>query len=153
MGAKPHICSGPECPCYQCSVCKKRWILKAKIKKHQSFDQCKNQLTPAQVLIDQRQEAPAAGVQPPPVPDPGLQQEDPLLAPGEDGQHGKQDCCTLQVHLYTVNKTVFLTLQVYLYTVQKAVFCTLQVHCRYISTQFIRQSSVHYRYISTQYIR
>ena len=127
MGAKPHICSGPECPCYQCSVCKKRWILKAKIKKHQSFDQCKNQLTPAQVLIDQRQEAPAAGVQPPPVPDPGLQQEDPLLAPGEDGQHGKQDCCTLQVHLYTVYKTSSL-------------------HFRYTSTQYKRQSSVHYRY-------
>ena len=131
MGARPHVCSGPDCPCYQCSVCKKRWIPKGKIKKHQSFDQCKNQLTPAQALIDQRQEAPAAGVHPPLLPDPGLQQEDPPLAPGEDGQHGKQDCCILEVPLYTVHKAIFIK---------------LQVHCRYTSIQYIRQSSVHNMY-------
>ena len=131
MGAKPHVCSGPECPCYQCSVCNKRWILKAKIKKHQTFEECKNKLTPAQVLIDQRQEAPAAGVQPPPVPDPGLQQEDPPLAPSEDGQHGKHNCCSLQVHYR------YITTQ---YTVHK------QVHYRYITTHNIGQSQVHCRY-------
>ena len=126
MGAKPHICSGPECPCYQCSACKRRWILKAKIKKHQSFDQCKNKLTPSQVLIDHRLEAatPARVQLPPvpvPVPDaapaPELQQEDPPQARSQDGQHGKRDCCTLQVH------------------------------CRCISTQYKRHSFMHCRYI------
>ena len=115
MGAKPHICSGPECPCYQCSACKKRWAQKHMLKKHQLFGECKLKLTEEQKQLDQRQDAarpveaghgsvgPAAVPGPAgPVPAPGLLQGDQQEAPRKDGQHSNQHCCTLQVLLHAV---------------------------------------------------
>ena len=144
---------------------------------------------PHQVLIDQRLEAaPPARVQPPPVPVPDaapapeLQEEDPPPARSQDGQHGKHDCCTLQVHCRYISTQYIRqsyincsyipgislhitrgsllytngTFQVHLYTLQAAVICILHVHCRYISTQYKRQFctlQVHCRNISKQSCR
>ena len=56
MVYSPHSCRGDSCPCYQCSICKKRLLQRFKLIKHQNWSDCRNGLTQQLKASDLRRE-------------------------------------------------------------------------------------------------
>ena len=52
MEFKAHQCESDNCPCFECSACNKRLVLRCKIKHHQNTSDCRLLLTPEQKARD-----------------------------------------------------------------------------------------------------
>ena len=52
MVGKAHSCLAPDCPCFQCSGCKKKLVQKSKLRKHQKETPCGQTLNGKQKEVD-----------------------------------------------------------------------------------------------------